>query len=168
MKASVNAWLLGAVLFSILSVYGQVTTGTIAGTVSDSSGGAIPAAQVVILNEDTGISRTLQADAAGRYSAPSLNPGRYRVTASLQGFQTEVRVGIQLTVGREAIVNFELQVGAVTEQIEVTGEAPLVQTTESALSYLVDDRTIRELPLNGRDIAQLILLNPGVVQSQNG
>ncbi|MBI2815726.1 MAG: TonB-dependent receptor [Acidobacteria bacterium] len=168
MKAKVSAWLVCAVFFSILCVYGQVTTGTISGMVRDSSGATIPAAQMVILNEDTRITRTLQADAGGHYSAPSLNPGRYRVTASFQGFQTEVRSGIQLTVGREAIVNFELQVGAVTELVEVSGEAPLVQTTEAAISYLVDDRTIRELPLNGRDIGQLILLNPGVVQSQNG
>ncbi|MBI2817183.1 MAG: TonB-dependent receptor [Acidobacteria bacterium] len=168
MQARVSGWVVVAVLFSILYVYGQVTTGTISGMVSDSSGGAIPAAEVVILNEDTNVSRVLKADAAGRYSAPSLNPGRYRVTASLQGFQTEVRSGIQLTVGRDAIVNFDLQVGQVTEQIEVTGEAPLVQTRESAVSYLVDDRTIRELPLNGRDIGQLILLNPGVVQSKSG
>ncbi|MBI2817180.1 MAG: TonB-dependent receptor [Acidobacteria bacterium] len=168
MKAQRIVRLMVAALSLSLCVYAQVTTGTISGAVHDSSGGAIPSAQVVILNESTGISRTLQADAAGRYSAPSLNPGRYRVSASLQGFQTGLRSGIQLTVGREAIVDFELQVGQVTERIEVTGEAPLVQTTGSAVSYLVDDRTIRELPLNGRDITQLILLNPGVMLNSQG
>ena len=159
MKSKISAWLWVGVLFPFLFVYGQVTTGTISGTVTDSTGGAIAGSQVVVLNEDTGVPRTLQTDAAGRYSAPSLLPGKYRVTASLPGFQTEVRTGIQLTVGREAIVNFELSVGAVTERVEVTGEAPLVQTTESTVSYLVDDRTIRDLPLNGRDISQLILLD---------
>ncbi|MBI2817925.1 MAG: TonB-dependent receptor [Acidobacteria bacterium] len=168
MKARISVGLAGLIFFSIVCVFGQITTGTISGKVLDSSGATIPAAQVVILNEDTGVSRTLQSDSAGRYSAPSLIPGKYRVTAGVQGFQTEVRTGIQLTVGREAIVNFELAVGQVTERVEVTGEAPLVQTTESSVSYLVDDRTIRDLPLNGRDVSQLILLNPGTVQSNNG
>jgi hypothetical protein len=75
---------------------------------------------------------------------------------------------MQLTVGREAVLNFTLAVGQVAESVEVSGEAPLVQTTESTISYLVDDRTIRDLPLNGRDISQLILLNPGVIQNSNG
>lgn len=167
MRRSISVWLV-VVSFSAWMSYGQVTTGTIMGTVADSTGAVLPAAEVVILNEDTGISRTIQTTAAGRYSAPSLPPGRYRVTASLAGFQTQVRSGIQLTVGREAMVNFELPVGAVTERVEVTGEAPLVQTTEATISYLVDDRTIRDLPLNGRDLSQLILLNPGVIQNHNG
>ena len=167
MRRNISVWLV-VVSFSAWMSYGQVTTGTISGTVVDSSAAVLPGAEVVVLNEDTGIPRTVQANTAGRYSAPSLIPGRYRVTASVAGFQTQVRSGIQLTVGREAIVNFELPVGAVTERVEVTGEAPLVQTTEAAVGYLVDDRTIRELPLNGRDISQLILLNPGVVQNANG
>jgi hypothetical protein len=90
------------------------------------------------------------------------------VTTSREGFQAEARSGIQLTVGREAVVNVQLQVGQVTQTVEVTGEAPLVQTTEAAVGYLIDDRTITELPLNGRDISQLMLLNPGVVQNVNG
>ena len=168
MRKSVFAGVLVGVLFAAVPHYGQITTGTISGTVTDSTGGAIPGAQVLILNEDTGVSRTVQTDAAGRYSAPQLTLGKYRVTTSREGFQTEARSGIQLTVGREAAVNFQLQVGAVTQTVEVTGEAPLVQTTEATVSYLVDDRTIRELPLNGRDISQLILLNPGVIQNHNG
>src|SRR3972149_2064146 len=151
------------------AVYSQAqTTGTITGTVRDTSGAVLPGAAVGLLNEDTGISRSMQSDSGGRYSAPALSLGTYRVTASLEGFQTEVRSGIVLTVGREAIVNFELPVGAVTQTVEVTGEAPLVESTTSSLGSLVDDRTIRDLPLNGRSYDQLALLQPGVVALGGG
>src|ERR1700693_1322968 len=142
--------------------WAQVTTGTISGTVKDSTGAVLPGAKVVVLNEETGISRTVETDAAGRYSALSLGLGNYRVTGSLEGFQTEVRSGIVLTVGREAVVDLTLTVGAVTQTVEVMGEAPLVESTSASLGSLVDDRTIRELPLNGRSYDQLALLQPGV------
>ena len=145
----------------------QVTTGAISGTVTDSTGAVLPGANIVILNEDTGISRTVEADAAGRYSATTLSLGNYRVTASLAGFQTQIHSGILLTLGRVAVVDMELQVGAITQTVEVTGEAPLVQTTDATVGYLVNDTTIRELPLNGRDLSQLILLNPGVGEAMN-
>jgi len=146
----------------------QATDGTLSGVVSDSSGAVLPGAEVVLLNEDTGISRTVITDAAGRYSAPALSLGRYRATASLSGFQTEIRTGIQMTVGRQAVVNFSLAVGAVTESVEVTGEAPLVEVTSSGLGGLVDDRTIRDLPLNGRSFEQLALLESVVVRMGGG
>src|ERR1019366_4120647 len=88
----------------------QVTTGTISGTVKDSSGAVLPGAQVVVLNDETGISRTVVTDTSGRYSALSLSLGNYRVTATHEGFQTEVRRGIVLTVGREAVVDLTLTV----------------------------------------------------------
>src|SRR6266699_4622462 len=84
-------------------IRGQVTTGTISGTVADSSGAVLPGVNVTIQNEDTGIGRTVQSDAAGRYGAQQLGLGRYKVTANKEGFQTEVRSGIVLTVGREAV-----------------------------------------------------------------
>src|SRR6266481_1235906 len=98
MQKQTMAWI--AVLFVFLSggtISAQTTTGTISGTVKDGTGAVLSGAQVVILNEDTGISRTVQSDAAGRYSASSLSLGRYRVTATKEGFQTEVRSGIVLT-----------------------------------------------------------------------
>src|SRR5580704_16834130 len=90
--------------------WAQVTTGTISGTVKDSTGAAMPGAQVVILNERTGLSRNVETDASGRYEALSLSLGNYRVTVSRQGFQTEIRSGIELTVGREAVVDIALTV----------------------------------------------------------
>jgi carboxypeptidase family protein/TonB-dependent receptor-like protein len=161
----IRAALCAAVFF--VAAFGQAqTTGTISGTIQDSSGAVLPGASVVILNEDTGISRSVQANAAGHYSAPALGLGNYRVTASRDGFQAEARGGIVITVGREAVVNFALQVGAVTQTVEVIGEAPLVQTTSATLEGLVDDKKIRDLPLNARSYLDLALLQSGVVLSR--
>ena len=154
MRLTVSA--LFAFMLFISAAGAQVTTGAISGTVADASGAVLPGAKVIIVNEDTGISRAAQTDAAGRYSAPSLGVGRYKVTASQDGFQTEVRSGIVLTVGRDAAVNFQLQVGAVTQTVVVTGEAPLVTTVGGGLGENIESHAISELPLNGRDIVQQI------------
>jgi hypothetical protein len=148
--------------FASAAARAQVETGTIAGTVRDNTGALVPKAKVVILNEDTGINRTLETDGGGRYSAPGLNVGKYRVTTQFEGFQTEIRTGIVLTVAREALVDFALTIGAVSQQVEVVGEAPLVETSSASVGSLVEGRTIRELPLNGRSYDQLALIQPGV------
>src|SRR5215471_13501073 len=151
------------VLLCSLSLFAQVTAGTVSGTVQDSSGAALPGATVTIRNLDTGMARAITTDEGGRYAAPDLSLGNYEVQAQLTGFQTEIRRGITLTVGRQAVVNLSLRVGQVNEQVTVTGEAPLVEATSSTLSSLVDDRTIRDLPLSGRSYDQLALVQPGVV-----
>jgi len=155
-------------MFLSAAVSWAQTTGSISGTVKDSTGAVLPSAKVMLLNEETGISRTVQSDASGRYSAPSLGLGNYRVTGSLEGFQTEIRTGIVLTVGREAVVDLTLTVGAVSQSVEVTGEAPMVESTTATLGSLVDDHTIRALPLNGRSYDQLALLQPGVILTSPG
>ena len=141
----------------------QVTTASILGVVSDSSGAVIPGVTVTIRNVETGITRSVTTDAAGRYRALQLGLGNYEVTAEVAGFQTSVRTGITLTVGREAVVDFALQVGAVAERITVTGEAPLIETTKATVSTLVDEETMRAIPLVGRSMADLTALQPGVV-----
>src|SRR6266699_6273321 len=103
------SWI-AAVLVSISMAHGQVTTGTVTGTVTDSSGAVLPGVSVALQNEDTGITRTVGSDAEGRYSAVQLGLGKYKVTASREGFQTEVRSGILLTVGREAVVDLRLTI----------------------------------------------------------
>lgn len=148
------------------TVRAQVITGTIFGIVTDEFGAALPGASVTIRNVETGLTRSLATDAAGRYRAPGLSLGNYVVRAELAGFQPKAREGITLTIGREAVVNFTLSLGRVQEAIAVRGEAPLVNTTESTMSHLVDEKKIRDLPLNGRDFAQLILLQPGVIMSR--
>src|SRR5262245_26870257 len=116
MKRMVLGWV---GLFFFVSVLGNAqTTGTISGTVADSSGAVLPGAKITMLNEETGITRTAETDAVGRYAAPSLAVGNYKVTVQQEGFQTEVRSGISLTVGRQAVVDFQLKVGAVTQTVE--------------------------------------------------
>jgi len=144
-------------------VSAQVTTGTISGVVQDPTGAVIPGVAVTAKNVDTGTARAVTTDEGGRYAAPNLPLGNYEVQAQLPGFQTEVRNGVTITVGREAVVNLVLKVGQISDKVTITEEAPLVESTTSAMSSLVDARTIRDLPLNGRSYDQLALLQPGVV-----
>ncbi len=156
-----NAFVCGF-FFSAIAV-AQLTTGTISGTVSDSTGAVLPGATVSLKNVDKGIGRTVSTDEGGRFRAPELGLGSYEVTAEAAGFQTVIRRGITLTVGREAVVDFTLQVGTIAERINVTGEAPLVQTANATVAALVDQRAMRELPLNGRSFADLTGSQPGVL-----
>jgi hypothetical protein len=145
--------------------FAQVTTGTILGVVKDETGAVIAGATITIRNIETGLARSEMTDEGGRYRVPALPLGRYEVKAEQNGFTTTVRSGIQLTVGREAVVDFTLKVGKVQETVTVTGEAPLVVTTSGALAGLVDERRVRELPLNGRDVFQLTTLQVGVANT---
>lgn len=149
-------------------VWGQISTGTISGTVTDASGAALPGATVVVMNQDTAIARTVQTDADGRYSVPSLKPGNYSVTANAKGFKTQIRNGIVLTVAREETVDLALSVGSVNQKLIVTAAAPLVDTTTASQSSLVDANTIRALPLNGRSWDQLALSRPDVIATTQG
>ena len=146
----------------------QLTTATISGTIRDETEAVLPGVSVEVRNVDTGATRTLVSDDAGRYSARELSVGSYQVEASLPGFQTGLRSGIQLTIGREARVDFSLSVGEITELVEVTGEASLVETTTGSLGSVIDSTTITELPLNGRDLAQLATLQTGIVSYKAG
>lgn len=141
----------------------QVTTGTISGTVKDSTGAVVPGAAITLKDVDTGLTRRVTSDSAGRYRAPQLALGNYEVTTEAAGFQTLVRTGIAITVGREATLDFTLQVGTVSQQITVTGEAPLIESTNATVSGLVNEKAMRDLPLNGRSFTDLTALQPGVV-----
>src|ERR1700680_147893 len=146
----------------------QVSGASLAGTVKDSSDASVPQAQVTITNVSTGVARSVTTDSAGFYSAPNLLPGNYEVRASAQGFSTAVHKGITLTVGAQQELNITLQVGQVSQTIEVTTEAPTVELTSSTLSAVVDATTVRELPLNGCSWTALAKLQPGVygIQTQ--
>ena len=145
----------------------QMTTGTILGTVSDSTGAVIPGANLTARNVETGLTRTTVSGSNGAYRLVALPVGNYEVQVSTPGFRAEVRSGLTLTVGQEAVVNFTLQVGAVEQRIEVTAEAPLVNTTSGSLGGLVNEERVAELPLNGRNFVDLALLQTGVVQNKN-
>ena len=137
------------------------TTGSIAGTVTDTSGAVIPQVMVTITNVETGTARTATTDDHGYYQVLSLQVGNYEVSAETSGFKTAVRKGIDLTVGQEAVINFRLEVGQVQQQVTVTAETPMVDTTTASTSGLVEEQAIKNLPLNGRSYDQLITLNPG-------
>lgn len=145
------------------SLYAQVSGATLSGTVTDSSGAAIPEAQVSIKNTATGVVRDVPTTSAGFYTAPNLLPGTYNVTFSLTGFATVVVSNLVLEVGSERALNQTMKIGQTTQTVVVTAEAPTVQLTSSALSAEVTSTTVRELPLNGRDWTQLATLQPGVL-----
>jgi hypothetical protein len=147
-------------------VRAQDTTGTILGTLTDSSGAVLPGVSITVKHVETDQTRTVTSDEAGRYRVPLLPPGRYEVNAQLSGFQTVVRSGITLTVGQEALVNVQMSVGNLSESITVDAAAPLVETTTGTISHVVSEQQLGTLPLNGRDFSQLALLQPGVVMSR--
>ena len=157
----ISVFLLVAVF--LLPFLAAQTTGTISGTARDQSEGVLPGAEVTATHLDTGAVRMVVTDDQGRYAIPALPLGDYEIETQMVGFQTEVRRGITLTVGRHAIVDFALPVGEISERVIVSGEASLVQTSNASLEGLIDDKTIRDLPLNGRNIVQLALLQEGVM-----
>ncbi len=150
-----------SLVFSGQVLLAQVTTAAISGVIRDETGAVLPGVSMTIKNLDTGITRTAVTDEEGRYHAPNLALGDYEVQAMLAGFQGGVRTGIKLTIGREAVVDFTLKVGEITEKIVVTGEAPLVDTLRGSIGEVVESKTVTELPLNGRDLSQLIMLQTG-------
>ncbi len=143
----------------------QISTADLAGTITDETGGVIRNVTVTLTNSATGARRTSHTDAAGRYSFEAAPPGLYRVTAQTAGFQTEVAPRVELTVGEKAVLNLRLKVGQIETETVVTAGTELVDTRDAALSSVMQNVAIRELPLNGRDFAQLALLQPGVASS---
>jgi Carboxypeptidase regulatory-like domain/TonB dependent receptor/TonB-dependent Receptor Plug Domain len=156
-----------AIFFSgSLPTYAQVAGGTILGTVTDASGGAVANAEIAVTDKATGVVRTFTTNAAGFYSAPNLVPGPYEVKATAAGFAPAV-TDLTLTVGAQQSLNFTLKVGSATASIEVSSAPPSIELATSTLSGEVEGETVRELPLNGRDWTQLATLEPGVNSIRN-
>ncbi|MHB1936744.1 MAG: outer membrane beta-barrel protein [Acidobacteriaceae bacterium] len=154
-----------AIVFISIGVprlHGQVSGATLNGTVSEARGGVLPKARVSIRNEGTGEIRSVTTDSKGYYSAPNLLPGRYDVTVEAPGFTTTIQNGITLTVGTQQLFNVKMQVGKVSKRVVVTGDVPAVQLANATIGGVVNERTIVQLPLNGRDWTQLATLQPGV------
>ena len=140
----------------------QGTIGSILGTVTDSSGSVTPGATVTARNTGMGALQFTTSDTQGRYRIPVLPVGDYEVRTELTGFQTVVHTGIRLSAGADVVVDFRLPIGQISELLTVTAEVPLVNTTSSSLGTVVDPTQIRELPLNGRNFEELVLVAPGV------
>src|SRR5690348_16436939 len=147
--------------------HSQVAGATVSGTVSDPSGAAIVGATVSVQNTATGDTRDFTTDAAGFYAIPNLAPGTYKVTSTAKGFSTSVRTGLVLGVGAQQQLNFSMKLGEAAQSVEVTAEASAVQLSTSTLGSEVEARTVRELPLNGRDWTQLAALQPGVAKIES-
>lgn len=145
----------------------QTTTGAFLGTVTDSSGGVLAGAQVTASNGETGMKRSATTGADGKFVISQLPPDSYSITVTMTGFATLVRGGMTLTVGQQANLSLALQVGAVSQQVTITEEVPIVETTQSAVSGVVEEKRITDLPLNGRDFTQLALVEPSVVSVRN-
>jgi hypothetical protein len=150
------------------SLAAQAVTGTILGTVTDSSGALIPGATVTLTHAGTGLMRTVVSDAAGEYTAPSLPTGRYTVTAELSGFKTVSLPDVDLGVDQRVRINVRLEIGTVSETITITGQSPLVQISSSELGTTVNEEQIKTLPLNGRNFVSLTRTVPGVLRGIPG
>lgn len=152
------------VLCSTLDVALGQGGGTIHGVVSDASGAAIPNASVTALHVDRGLARTVATNERGEYVLPLLPVGTYNVSVEVKGFAPFKQQQIELTANENVRVDAELKIGGIAETIEVTGEAPQVDSRSSTLGTLIDSRRVLEIPINGRNVMGLAVLLPGVSQ----
>src|SRR6476661_5387687 len=152
-------------LFCVPCLLFAQSTGTILGTVADTSGALVPDAQIKVISQSTGQQWQANSDSAGRFSFPRLPVGDYRLEAVHTGFRQFVTEGIHLDADQTRAANVVLELGQTTDSITVTGAVALVETVGGTLKEVVDAKRITELPLNGRNPLQLQLLIPGVVTS---
>jgi len=139
------------------------STGGLTGVVTDNTGAVLPGATVTVTSQATNQARTATTGPDGFFSVPLLPPGIYNLTATMQGFSTLHRDGVRVSVAETARVNLQLSMGQLEESVTVTGEAPLVETTNATMGIVIDEKKVVDLPLNGRNFTQLGTLIPGVV-----
>ncbi len=148
-------------------VFGQEFSATMSGAVHDAGGGLVPGVSVTAKHTESGLTRTVITNEIGSYRMPALPVGAYEVTAELSGFKQQLRRGVILAVTQEAVVNFTLEVGDLKDNVTVTEDAPLLNTTLSPTSGLVTREQIKDLPLNGRSFLELMTLNAGVIANRS-
>ena len=145
------------------------STATLQGVITDPQGAVVPNAKVTVRSQATSNERTAQTDADGNYQVASLQPGAYRVEVQAQGFQTQIVAALNLEVARTVVQNFQLTVGSVAQEITVTSDTPVIETATTSVGTVISQRTVQEIPLNGRHFVDLGLLIPGsVTPPQNG
>lgn len=161
-----------AILVLVLAVgtllSAQTYQGRVLGTVTDTSGAVVPGAKITISSNSRGTTRDLATNNAGDYVAPDIEPGTYTVSAEAPGLKKEESNSVLVEVGRDARVNLRLQPGGTNETVEVTEEQTLVDTTDSTLNGVIQNKAINELPLQGRDFQNLLPLHPGVQRTPGG
>jgi hypothetical protein len=166
-KVSVRFLCLAALLFALAPagrLYAQSSTGSITGNVVDASGGGVPGASVSARNADTGALRTATSGASGGFRFPNLAPGNYAVSADLSGFSPAKVANVIVTVGGDSTVKLVLEPAGVAAAVTVSSEAPLIETTKSEVSSVVNERLIQSLPTNGRNFLDVVLSTPSVVK----
>jgi hypothetical protein len=172
MKSHVNLfgrarrWCLPVLFCLGAALYAQDPRGAITGRVTDSSAAAIPNVEVRATNAATGVSAAARTNQAGNYAIPFLLPGTYSVTAELPGFKRYSREGVQLRVSETVELNLALEVGAITESVDVTAETPLLDTASATLGQVIDERRILDLPVSGGNPVELAFLTPGVITNR--
>jgi len=160
--------MLVAALFATSSALGQ-STATIQGTVTDSKGAVLPNATVVVKNRNTSTERTTQTDSDGNYQVAALPVGLYSIEVRVQGFKTQVADQVTLEVAKTVVQNFQMDIGAISEQVLVSSDVPVIETATTSVGTVINQRTVQEIPLNGRHFVDLGLLIPGsVTPPQNG
>jgi len=145
------------------------STATLKGTVTDQKGAVVPGATVTVRNQATDVERTSQTDTDGNFQIASLPVGNYTIEVQAQGFKTQSASGLSVEVGRTIVKNFELEIGAIEQTVSITAETPVVETGTTSVGQVINQRTVQEIPLNGRHFVDLGLLIPGsVTPPQNG
>jgi len=168
-KPVFSQWMLLLVVLLFAAVAFSQTTAKVLGTVTDSSGAAVPGAKITIKNSALGIERTTQTNDTGAYEVAALPPGAYNVQVEKTGFETQLAKNLVIDVSNNVVQNFGLKVATTSEVVTVEATAPLVETTTMTVGATINQRTVQELPLNGRHFVYLALLIPGTVTApQNG
>ncbi len=159
----VFAWLFVTGPASAVLAQGVQISGAITGRVEDPTGGGVSGATITVTSLETGTTRVMTTDDAGDFTAVGLPLGAQEVKAEKKGFKAAIRKGINLEVGQEATVTLRLEVGEIVQEVVVSEETPVVNTTTAAISGIVGEREVKDLPLNGRSFDDLVTLNPGAI-----
>lgn len=167
-KRIASLLLLAAALFATSSAIAQ-STATLQGTITDSKGAVLPNAAVTVRNRSTSFERTTQTDNDGNYQVAALPVGIYSVEVKIEGFKTQVADQVTIEVAKTVVQNFQMDVGAISEQVLVSSDVPVIETATTSVGTVINQRTVQEIPLNGRHFVDLGLLIPGsVTPPQNG
>ncbi len=164
MKPKLSNALLASILVCLFlaTAQAQSNSGSIVGTIKNTGGEVISGAQITITQVQTNKQFNATANSEGYYVSPPLAVGEYRVEARMTGFRRAIYNSVTIQIQQTAVVDFTLDIGEVAEQVEITAQAPVLETTNSALGKVVDNRRIGDLPLNTRNVYSLIFLTPGV------
>lgn len=162
-KVAFSPWMLPLLLMVFAATAFAQSTASIQGTVTDQSGAAIVGAKVTVKNPSLGIERITQTGSTGSYEVPALPPGAYSVQVQIAGFETQLAKEVLLEVSKNSVQNFGLKVATTTEVVTVEATAPVVEATTMTVGQTINQRTVQEIPLNGRHFVDLALLIPGTV-----